>query len=112
MKLQSHRDGNVSVLQIAGRFDSHTAGAVADWLDDAAGVVPALVVINLDGVSFVDSSALATLVQGRRHCQERKGELHLCGLQQQVYMVFELTRLNKTFPIFSDERHAIQAFAG
>lgn len=110
MKLHARRDGTVSVLEINGRFDSHTAGAVSDWLDDAAGIAPAQVVINMNGVSFVDSTALATLVSARRRCQERMGELHLCGLQKPVYMVFELTRLNKTFAIFSDEQHAIQAF--
>ncbi len=66
--------------------------------------------MNLAGVQFVDSTALATLVQGMKRCRQLKGDLRLCGLQQPVRMIFELTRLDKAFEIFSGEDEAIQAF--
>jgi anti-sigma B factor antagonist len=68
--------------------------------------------VDLEGVTFIDSTALATLVQGLNRCRKLNGDLHLCGLRQQVYMIFELTRLDKAFNIFVDENHAIQAITG
>ena len=111
MQLNSHLAGSINILELSGRFDNFTAPAVVEWLSKATGTPPAQVVINLTNVNFIDSTALATLVQGMRRCQERHGKLHLCGLQQQVYMIFELTRLNKAFPIFANESQAVAAFA-
>jgi anti-sigma B factor antagonist len=111
MQLRSHLAGSINILELSGRFDNYTAPAVVEWLEKVAGTTPAQAVVNLTNVNFIDSTALATLVQGMRRCQERHGNLHLCGLQQQVYMIFELTRLNKAFPIFASESQAIEAFS-
>ena len=111
MELRSHLAGSINILELSGRFDNYTAPAVVEWLEKATGTIPAQVVINLTHVNFIDSTALATLVQGMRRCEERQGKLHLCCLQQQVYMIFELTRLNKAFPIFASESQAVEAFS-
>ncbi|HNP69465.1 MAG TPA: STAS domain-containing protein [Kouleothrix sp.] len=111
MNLLSHVAGSVAVLRLAGRFDNYVAPAVSDWLEKNTPLEQPQIVINLANVHFVDSTALATLVQGLNRCRKRNGELYLCGLQQQVFMIFELTRLDKAFQIFVDEDHAIGAFA-
>ena len=59
--------------------------------------------------SFVDSSALALLVKGMKHCRQGGGDLALCSLQQPVKVIFELTRLDKAFGIYSTQDEAIQA---
>ena len=110
MELQTRTNGHVTVVALSGRFDRHSAPPVATWLDRATTHSPAQIVVNMAGVQFVDSTGLATLVQGLKRCRQRNGELHLCGLQRPVFMLFELTRLDKAFNIFTDEEHAIQAF--
>jgi anti-sigma B factor antagonist len=111
MEMQSRIVGDVEVLAIKGRFDNTTAPAVAEWLEKTIGHPRIRVVVNLAGTNFVDSTALATLVQGLKRCRQQSGDLHLCSMQRPVYMIFELTRLDKAFNIFVDEAHAIQAFA-
>ncbi len=110
MDLTIRSEGNVTILEISGRFDNRTAPAVAEELEKVTRTEPARLVVNMTNVSFVDSTALATLVQGLKRCRQRRGELYLCGLQNQVYMIFELTRLDKAFTIFPDEANALQAF--
>jgi len=39
------------------------------------------------------------------------GDLYICGLQQPVRIIFELTRLDKFFEIFPAEEDAIAAFS-
>jgi anti-sigma B factor antagonist len=111
MNLRSHLSGTTAVLELSGRFDSYVAPRAAEWLEKATLTAPAHIVVDLSDVNFVDSTALATLVQGLNRARKRNGELYLCGLQKQVYMIFELTRLNKAFHIFVDEDHALQAIA-
>ena len=113
MELKSHStpDGKIAILKLTGRFDAYEVPAVKEWLKTAADEPSAQLVVNLAEVHFVDSSALATLVQGMKHCRQHQGDLHLCGLQQPVKIIFELTRLDKAFDIFVSEDDAVSAFA-
>jgi anti-sigma B factor antagonist len=111
MQQVSKTVNNVAVLELSGRFDSHAAPAVTTWLANAAERRPAHVVINLSGVSFIDSAALSALVSGMKRCRTNKGELYLCCLQQPVRIIFELTRLNRAFTIFDEEATAVAMLA-
>ena len=67
------------------------------------------IILDLTDVNFVDSSALAVMVRGMKHCREQKGELVLCGMRQPVRIIFELTRMDRAFRIFNTETEARQA---
>jgi anti-sigma B factor antagonist len=110
MELKSRSEGQVKILELSGRFDSYTAPQVRQWLEEAADSEPAQMVLNLSGVHFVDSTALATLVQGMKRCRLLNGDLRLCCLQPPVRMIFELTRLDKAFEVFASEEAAVQTF--
>ena len=111
MEIETRTVGSVTIFSLAGRFDAFTAPAVADTLAIATMVPPACVVVNLEKVTFVDSTARAALVQGMKRTREHTGDLKLCGLQQPVRIIFELTRLDKAFEIFSDADQAARSFA-
>lgn len=110
MEMKTRISGDVNVLDLTGRFDTNTVPPVAAWLDQVTSTPGARVLVNLANTTFVDSTALATLVQALKRCQQVKGDLYLCGMRRPVYMIFELTRLDKAFNIFVDEEHAIKAF--
>ena len=67
-------------------------------------------VVDLQGVRFVDSSGLGALVSGFKNASARNGNLKLCGLQPQVKSMFELTRLHRVFEIFPDLTQALNSF--
>jgi anti-sigma B factor antagonist len=107
MDLTTRVVDSTTVLDLSGRFDAHSAPAVATALEKAGQNRPAKVLVNLSGVTFMDSTALATLVQGMKRCRQGGGDLRLCSLQQPVRIVFELTRLDKAFEIFPSEAEAL-----
>jgi anti-sigma B factor antagonist len=111
MDMKTRVAGDVQVVDLAGRFDTNTVPPVAAWLEQVTSTPGARVLVNLSNTTFVDSTALATLVQALKRSQQVKGDLFLCGMRRPVYMIFELTRLDKAFNIFVDEEHAIRAFA-
>jgi len=53
-------------------------------------------------VRFVDSSGLGALLSGFKNAAARSGKLVLSNIQPQVLSMFELTRLNRVFEIYSD----------
>ena len=112
MELKSRVSGSVAVLELTGRFDAYVAPPVDEWLERAAAADPAQVLVNLAGVTFVDSTALATLVQAMRRCRQQHGDLRLCGLQQPVRIIFDLTRLDRAFKIYPGEAEAVSSFGG
>lgn len=110
MELTTRSFDTITIIELSGRFDKYAAPPVVECLERATAAPPAHIVVNMAAVPFVDSTGLATLVQGLKRARRWGGELHLCGLQQPVYMLFELTRLDKAFNIFVNEEHALQAF--
>jgi anti-sigma B factor antagonist len=101
---------DVTVVRLVGRFDAYTAPAVkTKFLElQAAGQVK--IVADLSSVDFVDSTGLATLVAGLKHCRQAGGDLKLAGLRSRVRMVFELTRLDCAFRIHENETAALNEF--
>lgn len=110
MELNARSQGNVTILYLGGRFDAYETTPIAEWLKSIAAVSPANIAINMTDVKFIDSTGLATLVQGMKYCQSNKGNLHLCCLQQPVRTIFNLTRLDKAIAIFNTEQDAINGF--
>ena len=101
----------VKLLALEGRFDNYTAPQIRDLILSVAKSDAAQLVVDLKGVTFVDSTALATLVQAMKWCRQQGGDLRLCNLRPEVRMIFELTRLDKAFEIFPARRQATAAFA-
>lgn len=107
MEITHRTTADVHILELSGRFDAHEVPIVARWFDTHPQT--RTVIVNMHGVSFIDTSGLATLVKGLKHCRQNGGELSLCQLQQAVKIIFELTRLDTAFPIFTDEQSARNA---
>ncbi len=100
---------NIPVLHPQGRFEAYTIAPVRSWFDENQSM--ANIVVDLSAVTFLDSTALATLVQGMKHCRQQNGNLHLAGLQPSVKLIIELTRLDKAFGIYPDVETAVADLA-
>jgi anti-sigma B factor antagonist len=113
MTSSTHRsDTSVATLVISGRFDAHQVSQVQQEFDALLAAGARFIILDLSDVNFVDSSALAVMVRGMKRCRERNGELLLCGLRQPVRIIFELTRMDRAFRIYDDEKSAQAALAG
>ena len=67
------------------------------------------VLLNLDGLVFMDSAGLGSLVVGSKLLQGRGGKLQIVNARGPVQHVFQITRLTKVFPIHPDEEGALAA---
>ncbi len=110
MDFKTNTINTIRILEISGNFDVYTAAPIREWIEQAAGESPSKIVVDLAGVQFIDLTALAVLVQGMKRSRERKGDFRLCGLQQPVRMVLELTRLDRVFEIYPNQNEAIIGF--
>ena len=70
---------------------------------------PDRVIVDLQGVPYMDSSGVATLVEAMQIARKQSTKLVLCGLQEKVRSIFEIARLDKVFTIVDDQTAAASA---
>jgi anti-sigma B factor antagonist len=66
------------------------------------------VVVNLSGVQYIDSSGIASLVEGLQEARKREARFVLVGLNDGPRHVLELTRLLTVFEIAATEEEAVR----
>jgi anti-sigma B factor antagonist len=86
------------VVCLRGELDVAAAAKVAAALVQVA-VLARQVIVDLEGLGFIDSSGLAALVRARKHAQQAGGDLLLAAPQRQVLRVLAVTRLTEVFPV-------------
>ena len=89
--------GQRVVVEVSGELDLSTGPALEQQLvtliDD--GVTD--IVLDLSGVSFIDSSGLGVLVVALKRLRFRGGALRLAGCQPPVRTVLDITALSRIF---------------
>ena len=100
-------EGANIVVVLTGTVDMHHTPEVHKALVAACSRKPPRLVINLENVTYMDSSGIGTLVEVFRRVNGYQGTLGLCGLNDRVYSVFEITKLHKFFKIYDTEAEAL-----
>lgn len=91
-----------AVVVLAGELDLADAPAVSSQLHAAAGA-DGRVVVDLHGVTFIDSTAIGALVGVQRALKERGGTMVLRRPSRAVARLLELTALDRLFEIEPSE---------
>ncbi len=101
-------EGDVVIAQLRGEIDLQNSpelrGALLDIL---AQTKPRRLILNLAQVPYMDSSAIAVLVEALKRIARHKGEICLTNLQPRVKSLLEIARLDSIFLIAQDEADAM-----
>ncbi|MEO5877499.1 MAG: anti-sigma factor antagonist [Streptosporangiaceae bacterium] len=111
-EVTSRSHGGVMVISAVGELDISTAHRLRAYL--AALTMPLygpLVVLDLAGVPFCDSSGLGALVGTWKDLRERQGVLALAAPQQQVARILHTTGLDTRLPVHPSVPDALKGLA-
>jgi anti-sigma B factor antagonist len=101
-------DESVPVVAVHGDLDLDTAhdlrGALIETIDEHPGLT---VIVDLEGVEFIDSAGLGVLLGGRERARTRDGDLVLVATGRSVVRVLELTGLTRVFEIHASRVAAL-----
>jgi anti-anti-sigma factor len=103
-------DTGATVVAPTGRLDVAGAPALKDAISEALKNGQAKVVIDMEGVSFVDSTGLGSVIAALKQIRSSQGDLRLAAPNQQVRVVLELTTLDRVFPYYSTVEEALTGF--
>jgi len=87
------------VVAVRGEVDIATAPKLREKLVELASQGAQNVVIDLEGVEFLDSTGLGVLIGGMKRLRGLDGDLTLVCTQPRILKVFEITGLNRAFTI-------------
>ena len=102
----------IMVIAVSGELDASSSGQLTVTIEPLVSQGRPWLVIDLQGVNFIDSAGLSVLVRCFKHARGAAGTIRLAGLQPSVRRVFELTRLDRVFDLYKDTAEAVQRFPG
>ena len=108
LEISTQNLDNAVIVRIGGDVDLYSSPEVRNTILDLTGKKQKNILVDLHQVNYMDSSGVATLVEGLQQVNRYKGKLILFGLDAAVKEVFELSRLDKIFEIYPDEKTALE----
>jgi anti-sigma B factor antagonist len=105
-------DAGISVVTISGEHDLNTAPELRRQLDELISNGEP-VVVDLTPASFVDSTILGVILDGRRQSQEGGNGFEVAHAEgtEAVGRVLEITGLRSELPVHGDRELALQSAA-
>lgn len=104
-------DGNTDLVELFGEIDVYTAPDLRKNLSDTLESGPNNLIINLEGVRYIDSSGLSVLLEMHKRAQAKNGMLSVISTHSQILKLFNLTGLIKILKVYPNEAEALQAAA-
>jgi anti-sigma B factor antagonist len=88
-----------TVVSIYGELDVATAPSLREQLIGLVGDGSTKLVLDLEGVDFLDSTGLGVIVSALKRARTNGGDLRLVCTQARIRRLFEITGLDKAVPL-------------
>ncbi|MFK7955863.1 MAG: STAS domain-containing protein [Lysobacterales bacterium] len=98
---EEREQGEYLIVAVSGEVDLSWSSELRSAILDALGKRSA-VLVDLDQVSYIDSSGIAALVEGYQTAKTKQAKFGLVSISESVKAVLELARLDQVFPIYAD----------
>ena len=104
------QDQDIVLLQCQGRMDRSIAEELLATLETHASEGRTKVILDMAGVTFVDSAGIRLLVNARRMLDTKGGGLRLAGVSEPVRNTFTLINLDRLLDFYPDADAAVASF--
>ena len=109
--VSTQRVRDVVLFRLEGRISIDGGGAaLRDLVTAALDRGDRKILLNLSGISFIDSSGIAELVAAYSEANTRGGALRLCCLSDKVFTILQMTALLQVFDVRECEADGVAAF--
>lgn len=87
----------VKILQPSGILDGASANQLRRDINDVVENGAEIVLVDFQDITFMNSTGLGALVATLRTVRSAGSELFICSLNEQVQMIFQLTKMDRVF---------------
>ena len=98
---------DINSIVIVGEITAFAEEALMNAYQEASGEGVRTIILNFDGLKYMNSSGIGLLVTMLIRAQRQNQNLAAVGLNEHYRRIFELTRLNEAISIHPTEEAAI-----
>lgn len=88
-----------TIVNVYGELDVATSPELRELLIQLVSDGSSRLVIDLDGIDFLDSTGLGTIIGALKRARTHGGDLRLVCTQTRIMRMFEITGLDKAIPL-------------
>lgn len=99
LEIERQDNGDAKVLLVKGEVDVYTAPKLKEALVPLTKHEGAKVIVDLEDVSYMDSTGLGVFIGALKSTKEYNSELRLVSMQDRVRRLFEITGLDSIINI-------------
>jgi len=111
LKATERKSGDVIIVDLAGRLTlGEGSGTVRSTIKDLVAAKENKILLNLGGVTYVDSAGLGELVGSYASVTNGGGQIKLLNVQAKVHDLLQVTKLYTVFQAYDNEDEAVRSF--
>lgn len=105
-------ENGIRILVVRGEVDLSTSERLKEAVYESLEEGPGNLVVDLNGLDFMDTTGLGALVAGLKRARQGGGDLSLVCNRGHLLKIFSLTGLDKVFSIYDNLQRCLQSLSG
>ena len=112
LAVKERQAGDVTILDMNGEVRIGEGSiALRDAIRNLSAGGKKKILLNLAGVSYIDSSGIGELVSSYTAANKEGGQLKLLNLTQKIKDLLTITKLYTVFDVYDNEAEALNSYA-
>ena len=103
-------DTKFETIELTGILDGIKGNELRREVSEIIAKGTDVLLIDLKDVNFINSSGLGSLVSSMQIVRDVNAKLFVCSINDQVRMLFELTKMDKIFKVYKDKEDFVNNF--
>lgn len=111
MELTEEGAADITIVAVAGRLDTQTAGRFSTRMDELLGAGQAQLLIEASGLNYISSAGFRALLLAAKGAADKGGRLAVCSMTPPMRRVVELAGLEAVFETYPSREDALAKLA-
>ena len=108
-KRENQNPTSITIVDLAGKVDLYEAQSIRENIRKLARE-NSRILLNMEGVTILDSSGLGALIASTGQVEKEGGELRICNLTEGVKKLINIANLSGVFNVYETEEEALLGF--
>ena len=110
MNIEVHSSNNIKVLSLQGNMNANTAELAEVKLHQLIMGGNQKLIVDLSKLNYISSAGLRVFLSANKMIKKKGGDIRICGLNNTVKEVFDISGFHMIFSIYDDEEAALEQF--
>jgi len=112
MQIISSEQGDVTILALSGSLDAMTADSALETINLEFARQRTKLVLDINGVEFMSSAGLRTILASLQSSRQKGGDLRLAGGSNNIKRVLDFSGFTKILKSYDTTAEAVASFTG